>query len=398
MRARGRWFRIAGAVVGLWILCGMGIYVAGVLGAPVVWWDLIHPLTIGALTTAIVVLGTHFSQALTRTPAGGYRGVAARVALVQAALVLLLVDRAGYDWGVASTAASLLVIVALGWQFAVIYRCLRGALTGSFAVTVPWYLAACVAMVISALLVLAAGNGLGNYSALVAAHSRGMVWGFALMTIVATVVTLLPTLTGTRIAGQAAARCLRALVVHCVGLSAAMFLYAVGLSVAAGMAQLFVVLAVLSVIQPVLAGVLRGRMSIAALAVIAGLVWMLAVCAADAALALVGEYPRGATLLLMPVFVGAALLQMVTGVAQHLLPVLLGGGPDTVRARQQAAQRGGYLRLALINAGGVACLFGAENAGLIMMGLGLGATVVLILLALGKHPSSTTEEKGEAHA
>ncbi len=241
LAARGRWHTIAASVIGFWVLVGVAINVAGNLGANVVWWDLIHPFTIGAMTTAIIVYSTHFTEALTRMQARGYKSVAWRVALIQVGLVLLLVDRAGYDWGPLSDAASLLIIVTFFWHAWDIYRALKGSLAGSFAVTVPFYIAAAVFLMASVVMVIFAANGVGNYSLLVAAHSRGMVWGFAWLTILGTVVTLLPTLSGTKIAPAARARCSRALIVHCVGLALAVGLCAVGLTRAAGMAQLLVV-------------------------------------------------------------------------------------------------------------------------------------------------------------
>lgn len=214
LAARSRWHIVTAALIGAWVLIGIGINVAGHLGAPVVWWDLIHPLTIGALTTAIIVFSTHFTEALTRTANNGYRGVGARVALIQVGLILLIIDRAGYDWGLLADAASLLIIAALAWQLAFTYTRLRGSLSGSFAVTVPFYAAASIFMIASVVLVILSGNGVGNYSFLVAAHSRGMVWGFAWLTIVGTIVTLLPTLSSTAISPTARTRCTRGLIVH----------------------------------------------------------------------------------------------------------------------------------------------------------------------------------------
>ena len=324
LAARGRWHTLSAAVIGLWILIGLGLLIAGSLGAPVVWWDIIHPFTIGALTTAIIVFSTHFTEALTRTAGGDYRGVGSRVGLVQLGLILLLIDRAGYDWGPLADAASALIIAALTWHLWFIARRLRGSLSGSFAVTVPFYIAAAVFMIASVVLVILSGNGVGEYSLLVGAHSRGMIWGFAWLTVIGTVVTLLPTLSATAISPTARARCTRALIVHCVGLSLAMALYAVGLTRAAGVAQLLVVLAAVLIIQPVLATVMgrSPRLTTATVAVIAGLLWMLALCAGDAISAAVGAYPRAITLILLPGFLGAGLLQLVTGVLHHLLPIL----------------------------------------------------------------------------
>ncbi|MEJ4124606.1 beta-carotene 15,15'-monooxygenase [Corynebacterium marquesiae] len=370
---RGRWHTLSAAIIGLWIFIGLGLLIAGSLGAPVVWWDIIHPFTIGALTTAIIVFSTHFTEALTRTAGGDYRGVGSRVGLVQLGLILLLIDRAGYDWGPLADAASILIIAALTWHLWFVALRLRGSLSGSFAVTVPFYIAAAVFMIASVVLVILSGNGVGEYSLLVGAHSRGMIWGFAWLTVIGTVITLLPTLSATAISPTARARCTRALIVHCVGLSLAMALYAVGLTRVAGVAQLLVVLAAVLVIQPVLATVMgrSPRLTTATVSVIAGLVWMLALCAGDAISAAVGAYPRTITLVLLPAFLGAGLLQLVTGVLHHLLPILTGARPDST-------ERTGYARLLLINVGGLLTLLGATVAGLIMMGIGLATNVIAV--------------------
>ena len=377
LAARGRWHILTAALIAGWILVGLGLLIASSLGAPVVWWDIIHPFTIGALTTAIIVFSTHFTEALTRTAGGDYRGVGSRVGLVQLGLILLLIDRAGYDWGPLADAASALIIAALTWHLWFIARRLRGSLSGSFAVTVPFYIAASVFMIVSVVLVILSGNRVGEYSLLIGAHSRGMIWGFAWLTVIGTVVTLLPTLSATAISSTARARCTRALIVHCVGLGCAMALYAVGLTRAAGVAQLLVVLAALLIIQPVLATVMgrSPRLTTATVAVIAGLLWMLALCAGDAISAAVGAYPRTITLVVLPAFLGAGLLQLVTGVLHHLLPILTGARPNT-------AERTGYARLLLINVGGLLSLLDATAAGLIMMGIGIAANIFAVGRAL----------------
>ena len=377
LAARGRWHILTAVVIAGWILVGLGLLIASSLGAPVVWWDIIHPFTIGALTTAIIVFSTHFTEALTRTAGGDYRGVGSRVALVQIGLILLLIDRAGYDWGPLADVASTLIIAVLAWHLWFVARRLRGSLSGSFAVTVPFYIAASVFMIVSVVLVILSGNRVGEYSLLIGAHSRGMVWGFAWLTVIGTVVTLLPTLSATAISSTARARCTRALIVHCVGLGCAMALYAVGLTRAAGVAQLLVVLAALLIIQPVLATVMgrSPRLTTATVAVIAGLLWMLALCAGDAISAAVGAYPRTITLVVLPAFLGAGLLQLVTGVLHHLLPILTGARPNT-------ADRTGYARLLLINLGGLLSLLDAIAAGLIMMGIGLAANIFAVGRAL----------------
>lgn len=387
LRARGRWHTTAAAVIAFWLLVGALAVLGYRLGWGVTWWDVIHLFTIGALSTAILAYSTHFTEALTRTANTGYRGVAVRVGVLNLALVGLLIDRAGYDWGPLADASATAVIAVLIWHVAVIVRRLRGSLAGRFAVTVPFYLAAAGFLILAIVLAILATR-VGNYSDMIAAHSRATVWGFAWLTIIGTVVTLLPTLAGAQISERARARCTRALIVHVIALLAAVLAQAAGVPTWAGLAQLMVVLAALLVVQPVIAAVLTpgSTWTTAAVSVVAGLVWMLAVAAADAVVLLTGTEPRATTLLLLPAFLGGGLLQLVTGVLHHLLPTLIGRGPDRVRAARARADRGGAARLLLINLGALLTLLDvtgpARLAGVILIALGLLGHLVAVALAV----------------
>lgn len=387
LRARGRWHTTAGAVIAFWLVVGIAATLGYHLGLGVTWWDVIHPFTIGALTTAILVYSTHFAEALTRTATVGYRGVGLRVAIVNLAMLGLLIDRAGYDWGPLADASATAVITVLIWQIAVVVKRLRGSLAGQFAVTVPFYLAAAGFLIVAILFAILATR-VGSYSDLIAAHSRATVWGFAWLTVIGTVVTLLPTLTGSRISDTARQRCTRALSVHVVALAVAVVLHSFGEPTWAGLTQLVMVLAALLVVQPVI-GMLFSAGSTwttAAVSVVAGLLWMLAVAAADAVILMTGGDPRAGTLLLLPALLGGGLLQLITGVLHHLLPTLVGGGPEKVRTARAATDRAGGARLTLINLGGLLTLLDvtgpARSTGLILIGLGLTWHVVAITRAI----------------
>ncbi|NMB22563.1 MAG: beta-carotene 15,15'-monooxygenase, partial [Corynebacterium sp.] len=96
--------------------------------------------------------------------------------------------------------------------------------------------------------------------------------------------------------------------------------------------------------------------------------------------------PRAGTLLLLPALLGGGLLQLVTGVLHHLLPTLVGGGPEKVRTARAATDRAGGARLTLINLGGLLTLLDvtgpARSTGLILIGLGLTWHVVAITRAI----------------
>ncbi|MGV0325463.1 beta-carotene 15,15'-monooxygenase [Corynebacterium confusum] len=385
LRARTRWHTAAGALIGAWVLVGLAVAVAYHLGGPVVWWDFIHTFTLGAVTTAIVVYSTHFTEALTRTPTASYRGVAARVVLVQVGLVGLLVDRAGYSWSLIADASCALILLAAAWQVTVIVTRLRRSLSGAFAVTVPFYVAAFACFIAAVALAVLAGRGIGDYTGLIAAHSRLMVWGFAWLTILGTVVTLLPTLTGTAISPTARARCTRSLVVHAVALAAAAAGLTAGAELGASFGMALVALASGMLVVAVVGSVLAQGpgLNTASLSVLCGLGWMWAVNAADAVSLAAGAFPRAITLQLLPVFLLGGLVQLVTGVLHHLLPTLRGGGPAVVHRARKAAGAGCIARLVCLNVGAALILVGnlggpAGTAGLILVGLALLANVVVI--------------------
>ena len=397
LRRRARYHTLAAATVGVWVLIGAGVVAARAFGAPVSWWVTVHSFTLGVVTTAILIYSTHFTEALTRTAGADHRGVVARIALVQVGLVLLIVGKAGYDWGALADFAASLVILAMLWHMAVVWSHLRAGLAGQFAVTVPFYLVAGGFLVTAGLLGNFAGRGVGSYAGMIAGHSRAAIWGFAFLTVLGTVITLLPTLSATRISDLARRRCTRALILYGAGLGAVVTAHILGAPVWAGSLQLVVVAAALLIIQPVLSAVLgaRARWTTSAVSVSAGLLWMLAVCAADAVVTLIGAEPRHATAVLIPAFLGAGLLQLILGVLLHLLPTLIGGGRDKVLQARATADRAGAARVLLVNLGGLFTLLAQDGparlAGLLLLGMGLLAHVAFLLPAtVRQHRTETS--------
>lgn len=377
LRSRARWHTTAAVVIGAWMLAGLGFFLAGAS-----WWAVVHPFTLGALTTAVLVYSTHFTEALTRTPAASHLPVAGRVALLQGAVLLLLVGDAGPGWSAPADLGAALVLVVLGWHGVALWSRLRRSLAGSVVVTVPFYLVAAAFLVLAVGLAWAAGRGLGSYDDLIAAHSRATVWGFTWLTVLGTIISLLPTLTGARISATARARCTRALVVHAAGLVLAVGTLLID-APSAALPLLVTVAAAVMLVQPVLAGVLPGtRWRTAGLGVAAGTVWMVALATTDAVLLARGVDPREGIRLLVPALLGAGLLQLVTSVLLHLLPILVGGGPGKVIAARERADHGGPARWALINLGGVLTLVAPGPAGIILLALGLLGHVLALALAV----------------
>lgn len=391
LRHRARWHTLAAGIVAAWMLTGLGLLLASGVGVGVSWWMIVHPFTLGALTTAVLVYSTHFTEALTRTPAVSFGPVAARVITLQGAILLLFLGDAGPHWSPLADAGAALAIGVLAWHGVALWRRLRQSLAGSVVVTVPFYLVAAGFLILAVVLAWLAGRGVGSYDDLIAAHSRATVWGFTWLTVLGTIVSLLPTLTGARISARARARCTRALVVHSLGLLATVAVMLVDARWAALPLLLTVVSAVL-LVQPILAGVLPGdRWRTAGAGVTAGVLWMIALSATDAVLLARGFDPREGIRMLIPALLGAGLLQLVTSVLLHLLPILVGGGPARVTRSRERADRGGPARLVLINLGGLATLLSPGPVGHILLGLGLlshlGVLLYAVVLQYRKEPS-----------
>lgn len=121
-------------------------------------------------------------------------------------IVVVITTAVGYQtgmpvsWWIVIDTGTIGVII---WYPAVIWNRLNGSLATNSAITVLFYIATCCLLIIAVISVILAGSGLDVYSAMNAAHSRGAVWGFAWLTILGMMITLLPTLSDTFISTQA---------------------------------------------------------------------------------------------------------------------------------------------------------------------------------------------------
>ncbi|WP_144311783.1 hypothetical protein [Corynebacterium imitans] len=291
-------------------------------------WNIIHPLTLGVVTNAILTYSTHFADALTRT-ASRPLPVYVRLAAVNLALVALLFD--ALPNLAAATAAS-----ALLWHGASIARKLRRGLPGPFATTAYCYVAA------AAFFALAVAAAVQRD---IAAHSRLAVWGFAWTTIAGTVITLLPTMTRRRASPTARKRLSYALAAHCIALPAAAALLGTPLATAA---LLVCALAWSYALQPVLASTLFDTdLSAPALSVAAGVLWLLGAMYADAATLALGAERFPTNLLVF--ILAAGLAQIVAGALGHLLPVLTRRATEPDQGFFKAGVLSGGAIVALIN-------------------------------------------------
>lgn len=198
-RSRASWHLRANAIVVGWLALTVVVALAGdVLPAP--RWLLIHVFLLGAVSTAILIWGEHFTVALLRVRTPPRRGSLARLGVLNAATVAVLAGVSAGPWQVAAAGAALVAGVVV-WHAAVLVLLVRQALPGRFGHVIGWYVSAAGALAAGAVLggLLAAHVGHGAaHERLHAAHAEVNVFGWVGLTVLGTLFTLWPTVLRTR--------------------------------------------------------------------------------------------------------------------------------------------------------------------------------------------------------
>ena len=375
---RGVWHRRASRPILMW----MALLIVTVLvhrWLPQSRWLLVHMVTLGLITTSILVWGQHFTEALLKTRLGEEtrRRQLRRIHLLTAGIVVTIVGvLPSWPWLV--VLGALIVSGALVWYAVALGSQVRASLAPRFEFTVKAYIAAACLLPVGATLgaVMAFSPGEPWQGRLLLAHQVLNVLGFVGVTVTGTLLTLWPTVLRTRIdlgAARRAALGLSGMVLSVLGATAGALtgsallgsvFVAIYLGCLAWVGATLVRLAVHAARQertvplslfPVLsigAGVLWFALTVAALA----LRWW---GSADAQLSssLVAAEVQALT---VP-FVAGFMVQVLFGAMSHLLPVTLRGGPRSTKAALEMMSRGAVLRVVAYNL--VVALFVAAEAG-----------------------------------
>jgi len=326
-------------------------------------WLMIHLLLLGAVTHAILVWSEYFSFALLRrrAAANDRRRQNVRLTLSNAGAALVLVGVPMQLWPLTAAGAAVLV-VAVVWHGAAIYRRSRGSLPGQFGRTVRYYLVAAGLLAIGAILgaVIAHGDAAPQ---LALSHAIVNVLGWIGLTVAGTVVTLWPTILRTRAddhAAKGAARALPALAAGVLGAALGAALVWLPL-LALGLASYLAGLLVLGVSLWRAARQAPPR-SFAAMSVGMALVWwagtVIVLLVGTVVTSIDGSGIAALTSLVdevVPYLAAGFAAQVLIGALSYLVPVVLGGGPRPVRVGTAAFDRLGALRIAVANSALAVC-------------------------------------------
>ncbi|WP_446664684.1 multicopper oxidase domain-containing protein [Flexivirga sp. B27] len=321
-------------------------------------WLMVHMILLGALTHAAMVWSTYFTQALLKTSddVDPRRLQSTRIVLVVVGVVCVLIGVPTARWALVVTGASV-VSAAVLWHAVALALRLRHSVARRFRTTVLYYLAAAVCLPVGAGFGAALAKGPAEewHGRLLLAHTMTMLLGWLGLTVLGTLLTLWPTMLRTRMDERAetlARQALPFLIVALIAIDSAALL---GLRQAAVVGLVWYAAAACwwgrALLRPVRA---NPPQHASAYFVSAAVVWaamllvLVAVTVATASSwgAISDGYDRVATI----AAVGFA-AQLLSGALSHLLPVVIGGGAQVVRAAQEWFDRYAVARVTVVNLG-----------------------------------------------
>lgn len=330
-------------------------------------WLLVHMVTLGLITTSIMVWGQHFTEALLKTRMAAEsraRQVARSYLLTTGVVVTIAGMLPGWPWLV--LLGAVMVSATLVWYAASLGLQVKAAIAPRFEFTVKAYIGAASLLPVGAGIGVALAFGPGEpwQGRLLLAHQVVNVLGFVGITVSGTLLTLWPTVLRTRIELPLARRAAAGLLGMFGGVLGAVAGALVG-STLLGVSFLGVYLvsflwlaaalvrvAVRSARQERQVPLPRFPM----LSIAAGVLWF-----ALTLLALLATWWRSGGELLpssllaadiqqftVP-FVAGFLLQVLLGAMSYLLPVTMGGGPRVLKASLAIMSRFAVPRVAAYN-------------------------------------------------
>ncbi|MGY2003997.1 multicopper oxidase domain-containing protein [Blastococcus sp. SYSU DS1024] len=354
--ARGARSRlVVGGIAGYLLAAAVTVPVAHV--APAHGWIALHLLLLGAATNAVVVFSRHFAGALLHARDGGERAAGARLLLLNAGVVLVLLG-VGWPQPVLTALGGTLVVGAVAWHVASLVAMLRRSPGGGrLRRVVHYYVVAGAALVVGGVLGTLMGTGRAGawltHTGLYLAHVHLNLLGWIGLTVLGTGFMLWPAVLRTRMADDAPAVARRvlllagpALAVLTTGLLLELpALAAAGLAGYAG--------AVAWSLAPVVRIARTSPPRTApAIGLAAATGWLLVALAVDAGAALQGPAASVAVLaLLVPVLGLGFVAQVLVAALTFLLPATLGRGPSGHRLLAARLQAAGMARAIVTNAG-----------------------------------------------
>ncbi len=352
---RAGWHLRANAPAVFWLVA-LVVVVLFHRNIPVSGWLMVHLLLLGAVTNSILVWSWHFAQALLRGPTPDSRLMAARLVVLNAAVVTVVAGMIGDVW-VLTLVGSIGVGLVVAWHAVALgLRALR-ALPSRFGPTVWYYVSACLLLPVGAGVGAALASGAGGelHTRLLLVHMGVNVLGFVGLSVLGTLMTLLPTMLRTRVADGAEAVARHGAVPLVAGVLIIAGGAAAGMMVLSALGLLVYMSAVAFICVP-MAKAVRSKppANFAPLSAVAALIWLMVGLVWLLILALATRDWDGlhqGIEAVVPVLAAGFAAQILGGALTYLVPVVLGGGPAAVKRRAAILDRAAWFRVVLTNVG-----------------------------------------------
>src|SRR5690554_5703370 len=354
---RSTWHLRANAVVLAWLLAAA---IATVLHR---WlaepnWLMVHLLMLGAVSAAMLIWSAHFTQALRRRSLpSGRKGEAVRLAGHSVGAIAVVVGIAA-PVPAAVIAGAIVIGVVLAWHVTEIAISSRGAFANRLGWSTWAYVGAGVAMmagIVLGVLLSRSPASVDGAARLYLSHVTLMILGWVALTVMATLITLWPTVLAVRLPDESVPLGRAGLVTIGAGVLGTVGLIAADARVASGLAVALVAVGIGFVGVPMVQAVrtrqpttVAGWHLGAAVAWLAGsvLTWAVFVMTADD-----WEQAQARMGGVVAAVIAGGAAQVLLGALSHLIPMALGGGPHAVRSSRESIERKALARFVLINGG-----------------------------------------------
>ncbi|MBN9375910.1 MAG: hypothetical protein J0I40_11100 [Cellulomonas sp.] len=347
------------------VVMAVGLAARNALPQPL--WTMIHVVTLGVLSNAILQWSWYFARALLHLPAGDRRsgsGARARSVAFNVALVGLVAAMwTASAWGTVVAAGAVGAVIA--WHGLALVQAARTRLASRFAVVIRYYVTAAAFLVVGCVLagfvtVAMFAHGapawlLAARDDLTLAHALVNVGGWIGLSMAGTLVTLGPTMLRTRMDPAAVDAAVGALPWLAGGIVAAATAACAGWMPGIGLGLLvFAGAAAVGIVVPLVREArVKAPRSYATWTTSAGLGWVvvgLVAVAVGAFTAPDATALRDHDLPWLAVLGAGGLAQVFIGAMTYLMPVVVGGGPEAAREGMRVLETGWTLRVALRNA------------------------------------------------
>jgi nitrite reductase (NO-forming) len=386
------WHIVSGSLVPTWLAAAVVLTVLHRM-VPSSGWLLVHLLLLGAVSTAILIWSQHFADTLLRRKALGHRiSLGLRLSAHTVGAIAVMTGIVAGWFPLVLIGGILVGLNALAHAVVIVGQS-RGAMPGRFAPLVRYYVASAVMLaggvVLGILMARLAGGG-EAYERLFIGHLGLNLLGWVGLAVIGTVALLWPTVLHTRVAGATVAAG-HTLAVLVGGLGLLALGCVTDLRPVAALGVLVYLIALGRVLWEGVGHVRRApAVSFAGWSLGAAQVWF-ALCTLGFGLqlAVAPSWTAAAAGVetLVPYFAVGFAAQILLGALSHLVPVVLGGGPAALKATAAELDRGGLVRVVLVNGGLTLSLLPVSSSLTVALSLlivaALASFLVLFARALG---------------